>query len=523
MVHILSDFNSTRSFGFASCLVIGVLSLVVVQTPVLSGQVDQDRGFVQQPTVQPAPSQVYRGRQSFQGQPIQGQPIPGQIIQGQPIQGQPIQGQPIQGQPIQGGVYRGQIIQQPGVPNYQPAPIYQPAPAAPPIVTVPNPAENETLEAERAAYREAISKVKGLSEKNEALIAQNEGVLERFEMLRKENEGLSSQVGQLGRANENFEATVIELREKLARASEQGAEAGEAEQLRLRYRESLSQIEGFEARIDTLGVENQGYQTKISELNAALKAMESQPDDNMQSENMQSELTEQIRVLGSEKQSLMEQNESNMKQIQILTGEKQSLIDRLGQTQGLNERVSQLTASNEAYVSEIAALKAREIPEAPADIQPQALVEEPTADVSLEADVTRLNRKNRILSQTNSELEDRNRKLTRQLAELEEGDIALSSQPKTIAAAPVAIKEVAAALPAVPKAGGSILSWILPFLALGLGVAFFVIMREELHRPPMASGARVSGVGDTGRSVSQKPRYDSDKQNFDKKNRDNQN
>ena len=473
-----------KSLGFSSCLVLGFVSLVGVQTPVLSGQAIQDRqGFVERPVFQQPPSQVYRGNRTFQGQPIQGR-----IIQGQPIQGQPIQGQV--------------------VPNYQPLPT-QIYPQPLPPITTPVPADNnaqKSFEAERAAYREAISKVKRLSEKNEALLAQNDGVLEQFETIKKENIGLVNRVGELGRVNENYEATVLELREKLAtaNANEVLENNEEIEQLRLRYRESVDQVKKYEAEIGNLTAANQNYQVKISELTAAQEAMELQAGD-----NMQAELAQKIRVLGDEKQSLLQQNESNLRQIQLLSQEKQGLVEQLGESQNLSERVSELTASNESYVSEIAALNARKV-EVPPVVEPEP---ESSADVSShELDIARLTRKNRVLTESNSELEKQNRFLNRQLGELEGQSLEMDSQ-EVVAQSPAIVKDAAvAALPvAVPKAGGSILSWLLPFLAIGLGIAFFVILREEIHKPPTKTGAR--STGDAGRKFSQNPRRDIEDRN----------
>ena len=516
MLFVPSNLMPTQmSLGFSSCLVLGFFSLIVgVQTPVLSGQ-----GFVERPAFEQRPSQVYRGRQSFQGQPIQGQPIQGQPIQGGIIQGQPIQGGIIQGQPIQ-----GQPIQ--GVPNFQTAPPAQvfPAQTVPPIVPAPATGDNDaqkSLEAARLAYQEAIDRVKNLSEKNEALITQNEGVLEQFDSLKKENIALTNRVGELGQVNENYEATVLDLREKLAQAGQQvPGNTEETEQLRLRYRESVDQVKKYEAEIGSLTTENQNYQVKISELTAAQEAMNSQANDNMQA----AELNQKIRILGDEKQSLVQQNEANIEQIRILSQEKQSLVQQLGESQKLSERVSQLTASNEAYVSEIAALNAREV--APAVVEAPPVVEpviepgdESITDVSsYESDISRLTRKNRALTESNSELEKHNRSLTRKLGKLEQQPIDLDRR-EVVAESPALVKDAAVAgLPVVPKAGGSILSWLLPFLAIGLGIAFFVILREEIHRPPTTSGARLAG--DTGKSYSKSknPRQDNLRRDNDDRN-----
>ena len=204
--------------------------------------------------------------------------------------------------------------------------------------------------------------------------------------------------------------------------------------------------------------------------------------------------------MGDEKQSLVQQNEANI------------------------ERVSQLTASNEAYVSEIAALNAREV--APAVVEAPPVVEpviepgdESITDVSsYESDISRLTRKNRALTESNSELEKHNRSLTRKLGKLEQQPIDLDRR-EVVAESPALVKDAAVAgLPVVPKAGGSILSWLLPFLAIGLGIAFFVILREEIHRPPTTSGARLAG--DTGKSysTSKNPRQDDLRRDNDDRN-----
>ena len=325
---------------------------------------------------------------------------------------------------------------------------------------------------------------------------------------------LVKRVDELDQANENIEATVVELRERLAKSNEQGqGDMQETEQLRVKYRESLDQIKSFESQIGDLNAENQNYQVKISELNAAKEAMSLQPED-----NTQSELTEKIRILGDEKQTLMQENQSNLQQIQILSQEKQGLMEQLGESQVLTQRISELEASNESYVSEIAALNAREMeaPVEPPAVEPEA---ELTTDVA-ESDIALLKRKNRMLSQSNSEFEKENRSLTRQLAEFEDQDVDLGAQ-REVSTGSLAIQDTpVASLPAVvPKVGGSILSWLLPFLAIGLGVAFFVIMREELHKSPTASGARAYGTRDIGKTHSQEPRRGSDND----KRRDNEN
>ena len=276
MFLIPTKFKSTQlSLGFSCCLVIGFFCLIVgTQTPFLSGQVIQyPQGFNQQAVIE---------------QPVFRQP-PSQVYQGQPIQGQAFQGQPLQGQPLQGPIFQGQIIQQPAAPNYQPVPtpIYQ-SPAVPPVSSIPPSADGnvqKSLDAKRAAYQEAINKVKRLSEKNEALLAQNEGTRVQFESLKQENFNLNARVGELGLANANIEATVVELREKLAQASEQvPGDTKEAEQLRAKYRESMDQIKNYQAEIGNLNAENQSYEVKISELNAAQQAMKLQPQGDMQAE-----------------------------------------------------------------------------------------------------------------------------------------------------------------------------------------------------------------------------------------------
>jgi len=108
--------------------------------------------------------------------------------------------------------------------------------------------------------------------------------------------------------------------------------------------------------------------------------------------------------------------------------------------------------------------------------------------------------------------------LTRQLADLEgrSTEVQVESDPG------IEIEEtaVAAAVPAVPELGFDFskygtLGWLIPFLVLGLGIAFFVIAREELHRPPTASGVRdaASRVGDAVRDTGKSFGHDGDKRN----------
>ena len=334
-------------------------------------------------------------------------------------------------------------------------------------------------------------------------------------------------MGEMDQTNQQMKATVTELREKLAASGEQDPAAMKAaEQLRAQYRESVNEVKTLQSQVETLNTENQGFQVKISELTAARDAaMKVEPSDNMgaeltQKNQMLSEqnvsLTQQNQTLTEQNQALNQQNQTLVQENQML-GEKQQMA--VGENQTLNDRIVELTNSNESQLSEIASLNSRPME--------TTTVAAPAVDVTpYESKIARLTRKNRELTKTNSEFEDRNLLLTQQLAGM---DTEVEIEP--VAAEPDYTATVAepavAAVPAVPKLGFDfskygVLGYLIPFFAIGLGVAFFVVMREELHKPPTTG----SVVRDAVRSSDQSRHDKGNQGRHDKGNqgrRDNEN
>ena len=156
--------------------------------------------------------------------------------------------------------------------------------------------------------------------------------------------------------------------------------------------------------------------------------------------------------------------------------------------QKLNARIAELSAADNSFtpsrVSEDALISAN-----PPALAPEPAEAQPVVDASsYETTISQLTRRNRQLSEANSDFQDQNRLLNRQLASLEgQADTKLVSDEGRLSA-PVALPAIPTAATTVAgnKSGWGVLKWVIPFLALGLGIAFFVIIREELHRPPAA-------------------------------------
>jgi len=421
-------------------------------------------------------------QQQFQSRP---QFRSGQVIQPSVVPTQNYQGQT-------------QVIQQalPTLPVYQDRGIIVPNQTAPPIVrTAPQPVVDKNfrkaLEAEKAAYREAQLEVKKLAEKNAALIRQNEGAMANFKSLEKENQLLTQKVGVLGEANDRFQETVGKLRKKLAAAGQDSGGMQDVEKMK----------KNLKTQVETLSSENESFRTKITSLTADLaaaqeKAMQAKPDDGNEAKLQQ--LTEDKRVLTEDKRVLIEEKRILNQNHQQLTQEYQTLNEKnqsvLSNNQTLSAQIAELSSSNQGYQSDIASLQAK-ASELSGQLSAEETVEpmaaQPTVDVgAFQSKINQLTRKNRQLAQSNADFEERNKSLGLQLASLQgqsaEVDTPVTGTIDTVDVAEGIQGTLAAAVPAaVPAAGDGygIMTWMIPFLVLGLGIAFFVIVREELHRP----------------------------------------
>jgi len=110
----------------------------------------------------------------------------------------------------------------------------------------------------------------------------------------------------------------------------------------------------------------------------------------------------------------------------------------------------------------------------------------PSVDVSAyESKIERLTRTNSQLTDSNDEFKGEVKSLNRKLADLEQrGSEAVTGQASALVTNVVPAVDDVVSPPVVEGKGGwGTLGWLIPFLVIGLGVAFFVILKEEFQRP----------------------------------------
>ena len=466
------------------CLPIGVVGLYTASSlKSASGQqIQQPNGtIIQQPVVQP---QVFQ--QPVVQQPVQ-QPIgrpPSQIYQSPSSQGPiyqsptyyPNQGQIIQSQPLPGRVY------QPPVGVIQTVP-----PVAQRVQQPSQPTPQQTLDAEQAAYNaERLALVEKLLEKYKVSDAENQAAIRQLEATKQKNAQLVKRMNELNQTTQRYQTQILTLQEKLAvSGNPDPAMLQKAEQLKVRYQEVVDQTKQLESKIQTLAGENENYLDQIASLKAAREAaMNLRPAESNQLEGDQTELARKNQQLAADNQALGQSNTQLRQDYIVLKGK----YDELSQQQIVmnDNQEPNDNSSDVGSVNDIAEVNAgSSAPE----------VTPPSVDVSsYETKISELNRKNRQLAESNSDFKDENRSLSQHLASLEKkqgGNAVVNSNAATIDST-----SLSAVLPAPPvtenKAGWGILGWLIPFLAIGLGVAFFVIMREELHRSPAGTTKRPS-------------------------------
>ena len=151
--------------------------------------------------------------------------------------------------------------------------------------------------------------------------------------------------------------------------------------------------------------------------------------------------------------------------------------------QSLEERIAKLNVSNENYAAQIATFDSA----TSAPVQATGFSVSNAELPAFEARISRLSQQNRQLVKSNTDFKNENQSLTRQFANLKKQHDAAAnssaSNPISSAQAPVATLVAPNSSNETNESWG-ILAWLIPFLVIGLGIAFFVIIKEELHRPP---------------------------------------
>ena len=433
---------------------------------------------------------------SYSQQPINQQPTP---TYQNPIYQGPVYRAP----PYQGPVFypnQGRVIQQQPLPA---TPIYR-APrgqieTVPPVAiqipqsNQPTPAQKPTpqqIDADQAAYNaEKLALVEKLLEKYKIAAAANRGVVEQLESLKQEKTQLLSKMSELNQATTDYQTEVASLKEQLSAAEQLSpAVTRQAEQLQANYQQAINQVTDLESKIKQLEDENSSSLAQIASLEAAQKkAMSSIP-----LESNQTELIQENQQLVAGNQALEQKNRRLSEEHSELEGRLRDLIQQqqlaTDNNKTLNNKIAELQASNNSFdagrVPEVAAINADTAGSPPTAERPL-----PPVDLSsYEAEISQLTRSNRQLSEANTGFKDKNRSLNRQLASLESqsNDQALADKASVIAATalPAVLPKTANSAALVESnTGWGILTWLIPFLAIGLGIAFFVIVKEELDRP----------------------------------------
>ena len=440
---------------------------------------------------------------------------PGGIIVQQPIVQQPIVQQP-RFQP-QNQIFQNQqppVYQNPTYfpnqgyqnqnQNIQPAtPVYRAPPggsqSVPPVArriqqpTRPSqpqqPTAQQILDAEEAAYNaEKLVLVEQLLEKYKTSAVENQRVaLEKLETLTRENDELRKRMGEFNQTNQSYQTQIREMEKELSAAGKpDSAKLQEAQQLKTNNQQLANQVRNLDAEVQSLSDDNKNYRDQITNLKAAQEqTMNLRPAENNQLESNESELTEKNQQLARDNGELQQANRRLSQDYTTLKGQYQQLSQQqqlaIAENQKLSDRITNLKVTNNNFETAKPAVVSSITANAPAEV-----VAEPEFDTSpYDTKISQLTRKNRQLSEINSDFKDENRSLSRELASLKGQSVEETTDVRGSTLVSTSLPVVPAAVtPAIDKGGWGILTWLIPFLAIGLGIAFFVIIKEELHRKP---------------------------------------
>ena len=452
-------------------LLIGAFAFTAVSSPrQASGQQYQ----------QPPVNNVYRS-------PIIQRPI----VQSPADQSQIYRGPTYQRRVYQGpGYYRdlGRLIQQPPASNPTQAPVGFQAvpPVARPIPQAVQPNAQQALAAEQAAYNaEKLALVEKLLEKYKLTAAENQGALEQLNSLKQQNVELLQRMSELDKTSKSFQTEVLVLQKELAAAGQSKPEGmQEADQLKAKYEGVVRQVSELESQVKSLSDDKANYLQQISNLKAGQKnVLNLEPAKGNQAElaEKNQQLTADNLALGNKNMQLNQEYLTLKDQYRDLSQQQQLARS---DNRMLSDRMAELKSSfNGGQVSDVAEIDPRAT-----EPVPSSALAQPSVDLSAyETKISQLTRKNRQLSESNADFKRENRTLSRQVSSVknQRGQETRLVDSSAIASAslPTGLS-TAAATDTGEKGGWGVFAWLIPFLAIGLGIAFFVIIKEELHRPP---------------------------------------
>ena len=335
--------------------------------------------------------------------------------------------------------------------------------------------ELETLKQKNADLLKEVESQRDLAERS--AFTQKERIME-----------LSNLVEQMKTQYSQSETKIQALEKEIATAGMQDSAGKES------VKTLEAQVSDLQLKVQTLSGENKSYAEQLANSKTALKtAMESQPD-----ENEKMELVQRSQKLANENQELMQNQEAAKLEINKLKGKLTEVLEQYqvtykkqvlmeGVNQKLQAKIAELS-SDDSTISKIALVG----DSVPTPVQATSFTQ-PSIDVSsYESKTAQLTRKNRQLVDNNADLQSEIKSLNRELTGLkQQGSEVTGSASSSLVSNSVPVMDKVASLQAVDKKGGwGILGWLIPFLAIGLGVAFFVILKEEFQRPLAGNSQR---------------------------------
>ena len=295
-----------------------------------------------------------------------------------------------------------------------------------------------------------ISVLEKLLEKYRILAAKGQESSAELEALKLKNSDLLKEVAS---QRELADRSNVTQNEKIAELTNL------VERMRTQYAQSETKVRVLEKRVAAADMLNSSEIRQVATLKAQV-----------------SNLGAQLRTSANENKSFEEKQEA-------FRQENTKLKDELARTQNnnqkLNNRIAEL--SGDSNVTKFASADGS----GAAQVQATSFAS-PTVDVSsFESKIAQLTRKNRQLADNNANFKSEIKSLSRELASLKtQGSAVDTDQTSLSLASNRAPTDVAIAPDVVDEKGGwGTLGWLLPFLAIGLGVAFFVILKEEFQRP----------------------------------------
>ena len=462
-MNTLNQFSYQRRVAILVCL----LFFVTTGTSLFGQQVIQ-RTY---PTYQ-QPSQYIP---VYPSQPVQ-------IVQPQyPIQQGPI----IYGQPVP--IQSRQIFE---------APVDQPGAVFPPPSTQEDKADaakaakskRDEAEAKRLQQIERLEKVK-------RLIAENK----RLEALVRDHGAREQEVQRLEEALRNARLEMSEMQKSalaktedidLAKTALSGKiqqQQNEIERLSADYQKTIEQNESLTVQIKTLSDESQNLKAQLSKPDESRAAM------GLELEQVQSNLTTTSTALEELKQ-----------QHDVMTSEYNRVLGLYESAStanaNLNQRIDELSSENQRFTPQL--VEPASSKEADSIVHEGRVEDGSKSFVAsgLGADndltVSDLKRKNQRLRGLNQEANRRIESQSRRIAELEGtvNELAINNDDQEAASTKIASSfgdgpSLDLDQAGLPTGKFNMLSWLIPFLGIGLFVGLYVFLTEEYQGATQALGA----------------------------------